>query len=105
MKQFLLITIILLIPGSLMASVSEKRVALIIGNAAYKSMPLQNTLNDARAMDNALRDCNFQIIRELDASRRALIHNAPPCIFVEIITNNCIWDVGTSLDIPFFDER
>jgi hypothetical protein len=63
MKQFLLIIIILLIPVLLIASVSEKRVALIIGNAAYKSMPLQNTLNDARAMDNALRECDFQIIR------------------------------------------
>jgi formylglycine-generating enzyme required for sulfatase activity len=72
MKQFLLIVIIFLIPGSLMASVSEKRVALIIGNAAYKSMPLQNTLNDARAMENALRDCDFQIIRELDASRTSM---------------------------------
>ncbi|ETR68737.1 MAG: hypothetical protein OMM_10218 [Candidatus Magnetoglobus multicellularis str. Araruama] len=72
MKQFLLITIILLIPGSLMASVSEKRVALIIGNAAYKSMPLQNTLNDARAMENALRECDFQIIRELDAGRSSM---------------------------------
>jgi len=72
MKQFLLIIIILLIPVLLMASVSEKRVALIIGNAAYKSMPLQNTLNDARAMDNALRECDFQIIRELDASRTSM---------------------------------
>jgi hypothetical protein len=37
----------------------------------------------------------------LNEAIKALIHNAPPCIFVEIITNNCIWDVGTSLDIPF----
>jgi hypothetical protein len=72
MKKFLLIIIILLIPVLLMASVSEKRVALIIGNAAYKSMPLQNTLNDARAMENALRECDFQIIRELDASRTSM---------------------------------
>ena len=69
MKQFLFIIIILLIPGLLMASVSEKRVALIIGNAGYKSMPLKNTINDARAMENALRECDFQIIRALDASR------------------------------------
>jgi formylglycine-generating enzyme required for sulfatase activity len=73
MKQFLLIVIIFLIPGSLMASVSEKRVALIIGNAAYKSMPLQNTLNDARAMENALRKCDFQIISELDANMLSMI--------------------------------
>jgi len=73
MKQFLLIIIILLIPVLLMASVSEKRVALIIGNAAYKSNPLKNTLNDARAMENALRECNFEIIRELDADMLTML--------------------------------
>jgi len=61
--------IILLIPAIVMATVDEKRVALIIGNAGYKSMPLKNTINDARAMENALRECDFQIISELDASR------------------------------------
>ena len=71
-KILLTLIIILFIPAIVVASVSEKRVALIIGNAAYKSMPLQNTLNDARAMENALRECDFQIIRELDASRTSM---------------------------------
>jgi len=70
MQKILLTHIIILfIPAIVMASVSEKRVALIIGNAGYKSMPLKNTINDARAMENALRECDFQIIKALDASR------------------------------------
>jgi len=72
MKKSLLTIIILFVPVIVMATASEKRVALIIGNAAYQSMPLQNTLNDARAMEKALRECDFQIIRELDAGRSSM---------------------------------
>ena len=39
-----------------------KRVALIIGNDAYKISPLKNAVNDARAMDAALRASNFRTI-------------------------------------------
>ncbi|KPA16202.1 peptidase C14 caspase catalytic subunit p20, partial [Candidatus Magnetomorum sp. HK-1] len=72
MKKSLIAIIILLVPVIVMATVSEKRVALIIGNADYKSMPLQNTLNDARAIEKALRACDFEIIRELDARRSSM---------------------------------
>ncbi|MCX6637819.1 MAG: caspase family protein [Acidobacteria bacterium] len=37
-----------------------KRVALIIGNDAYSIGPLKNAVNDARAMDKALRAAGFQ---------------------------------------------
>ncbi|MEK7752493.1 MAG: caspase family protein, partial [Acidobacteriota bacterium] len=37
-----------------------KRVALIIGNDAYSVGPLKNAVNDARAMDKALRAAGFQ---------------------------------------------
>jgi len=37
-----------------------KRVALIIGNDAYLIGPLKNAVNDARAMDKALRAAGFQ---------------------------------------------
>ena len=33
----------------------ERRVALVIGNAAYDSAPLRNPVNDARAMAATLR--------------------------------------------------
>src|SRR5450631_3314956 len=39
-----------------------KRVALIIGNDAYAISPLKNAVNDARAMDAALRASNFRTI-------------------------------------------
>jgi uncharacterized caspase-like protein len=39
-----------------------KRVALIIGNDAYATSPLKNAVNDARAMDAALRASNFRTI-------------------------------------------
>lgn len=44
------------------AQESGKRVALIIGNDAYKISPLKNAVNDARAMDAALRASNFRTI-------------------------------------------
>ena len=37
-----------------------RRVALVIGNAAYPKWPLKNPVNDARAMDKALRDTGFR---------------------------------------------
>ncbi|MCX6633409.1 MAG: caspase family protein [Candidatus Solibacter sp.] len=39
-----------------------KRVALIIGNDAYATSPLKNAVNDARAIDSALRASNFRTI-------------------------------------------
>jgi hypothetical protein len=39
-----------------------KRVALIIGNDAYAISPLKNAVNDARAVDEALRASNFRTI-------------------------------------------
>jgi tetratricopeptide (TPR) repeat protein len=39
-----------------------KRVALIIGNDAYAISPLKNAVNDARAIDEALRASNFRTI-------------------------------------------
>src|ERR1017187_9358994 len=39
-----------------------KRVALIFGNDAYAISPLKNAVNDARAMDEALRASNFRTI-------------------------------------------
>ena len=39
-----------------------KRVALIIGNDAYAISPLKNAVNDAHAMDAALRASNFRTI-------------------------------------------
>ena len=41
---------------------SGKRLALVIGNAGYKSAPLRNPVNDARAMTVTLRGLGFEVI-------------------------------------------
>ena len=40
-------------------ALGEQRVALVIGNSAYKSSPLTNPINDARAMSRVLRESGF----------------------------------------------
>ena len=50
---------LLLFSAALHAQETGKRVALIIGNDAYQISPLKNAVNDARAMDAALRGVEF----------------------------------------------
>jgi hypothetical protein len=49
---------------------TEPRLALIIGNASYKSSPLNNPVNDARLMDKVLKDAGFTTIKAENASIR-----------------------------------
>ncbi|MBI3512684.1 MAG: caspase family protein, partial [Proteobacteria bacterium] len=49
---------------------AEKRVALVIGNGAYKEAPLKNPVNDARAMATALQGLGFEIIKRENASQK-----------------------------------
>jgi hypothetical protein len=46
----------------------ERRLALVIGNAAYSSRPLANTLNDADDIATALARAGFDLINLRDAS-------------------------------------
>ena len=41
---------------------AEQRVALVIGNSAYKDSPLLNPVNDARQMARALREVGFEVV-------------------------------------------
>ena len=51
---------------------AERRVALVIGNAAYvASTPLANPVNDARDMSATLKGIGFEVIEGLDLDRRA----------------------------------
>jgi Caspase domain len=51
----------------------EKRVALVIGNAAYKNAAtLQSPKNDARDVADALKRLGFETIVGLDLDRAAL---------------------------------
>src|SRR5579871_4877680 len=52
---------------------SEKRVALIIGNDSYSGLkPLDNAVNDARAMDRMLKSLGWETILKTNASRHEL---------------------------------
>src|SRR5262249_5417395 len=50
----------------------ENRVALVIGNGAYKMGALQNPVNDARAMAAVLKQIGFQVIAVENATKPAM---------------------------------
>ena len=45
-----------------------KRVALVLGNASYKTRPLKNSRNDADDMSRSLRNSGFEVIDVRDGS-------------------------------------
>jgi hypothetical protein len=51
---------------------SDQRLALVIGNSAYKVGPLRNPANDARAMASALRASGFEVMHGENLSHRRL---------------------------------
>ncbi|MES2947528.1 MAG: caspase family protein [Pseudomonadota bacterium] len=56
--------------GSGWAATSDpSRLALVIGNSAYRDSPLINPLNDAKAVGGLLTDAGFTIHSHLNASR------------------------------------
>jgi len=50
----------------------EKRVALVIGNSAYKDAPLNNPVNDARDMAAALRMLGFDVIEKTNVTQKEM---------------------------------
>ena len=65
LNLLILISLLILIPSAVypQANNLNQRVALVIGNADYKLGPLLNPVNDARAMADALRAANFDVIK------------------------------------------
>lgn len=59
-RGFFSMVMVIAATGKLAAEDVGKRVALIIGNDAYTIRPLQNAVNDARAMDKALQTAGFR---------------------------------------------
>jgi formylglycine-generating enzyme required for sulfatase activity len=83
--QLFLLPLVLSIPSLLLFSQNrgmktteqelrtEKRVALVIGNGAYKSItPLKNPPNDAKAMAAALRSLGFDVISKINVDKREM---------------------------------
>ncbi|MBV8031508.1 MAG: caspase family protein [Betaproteobacteria bacterium] len=50
----------------------ERRVALVIGNSAYKTSPLRNPVNDARAIGKALAATGFKVTVVEDATQTTM---------------------------------
>ena len=57
---------------SFSAFASSNRVALVIGNSAYKSAPLVNPANDAKDMAIVLKRLGFDVIKRMDADKRQM---------------------------------
>ena len=51
---------------------TEQRLALLIGNSAYKSSPLLNPVNDVRLMEGALKEAGFTVVKAENASIREM---------------------------------
>ncbi len=51
---------------------SGPRVALVVGNSAYRTAPLANPLNDARAVSAQLRQLGFKVISLENASQKQM---------------------------------
>ena len=53
-------------------TIAATRVALVIGNSAYKNSPLLNPVNDAKLMAKTLRSTGFTVTRLLDADQKTM---------------------------------
>lgn len=51
------------------ATANQRRLALVIGNNAYANAPLQNPINDARLIDETLRELGFEVIKGENLTR------------------------------------
>src|SRR5258706_3563038 len=54
------------------AQTGEQRVALVIGNSAYKDSPLANPGNDASDMAKTLSEMGFKVILRRNANTTAM---------------------------------
>ena len=69
---FLLVitTLLVLLPG---AATAERRMALVMGNAAYEIGPLRNPVNDATDIATTLQQLSFQVTLLRDADLRTML--------------------------------
>ena len=58
-----------IIPGDISAN---RKVALVVGNAAYQQTPLRNTRNDASVMAEKLRQLGFDVIEKHDIGQKQI---------------------------------
>lgn len=51
---------------------AEQRVALVIGNGAYKSAALRHPLQEAEAMTKALKECRFRVTTRINCTQQEM---------------------------------
>ena len=72
MRRFLL-TVLLLISALAAQAHAEARLALVIGNAAYKhTSKLDNAANDARLVASTLKRQGFDVTEQIDADLKQM---------------------------------
>lgn len=68
----LVLTMLALINPFSSSAVSERRLALVIGNGSYMVSPLRNPVNDATDMASSLKKLGFNVILRTNASKREM---------------------------------
>ncbi len=69
---FIICTLLLSQERDFQAGGKERRIALIIGNAHYKSSPLWNPVNDAADMARVLRRLGFDVMLRTDVAQKEM---------------------------------
>jgi uncharacterized caspase-like protein len=78
-----LLPMLMVLPGTFSAvaaermrglAVTEERIALVIGNAAYRNDPLDNPVNDAHLIAQSLTKAGFSVLVQENLDRRGLIN-------------------------------
>lgn len=67
LPRFLLMLLIILYGGNCYAAT---KIALVIGNGAYRDSPLKNPVNDADLIEKTLIALDFEVVKHLDASQK-----------------------------------
>lgn len=72
LRLWRLLPALLLGLGCTLTAQADDRVALVIGNSAYRVSPLDNPRNDADAMAKLLQDAGFRVDKQLDTDLTGL---------------------------------
>lgn len=67
-KMMILSTLMLLLLSNALCLEQQRRIALVIGNSDYKSTPLKNPVNDAKAMEITLKELGFETTAAYDVT-------------------------------------
>ena len=74
MKHLLILLSLLFLTFPSAVYSAQNRVALVIGNGAYRNYPLRNPVNDARLMRNLLRKAGFSVTIVENARKNEMVN-------------------------------